>query len=42
MRERLGDMDQALAATANALRSHQKLAVVPDNSAAVIPPIVSR
>lgn len=39
VRERLADMDQALTATANALRS-QQAAVVTDNSAAV-PAIVS-
>ena len=40
VRERLADMDQALTATANALRSQQQAAVVTDSSAAV-PAIVS-
>ena len=40
VRERLVDMDQALTATANALRSQQQVAVVTDSSAAV-PAIVS-
>ena len=41
VRERLADMDQALTATANALRSKQQVAVVADSGPAV-PPIVSR
>ena len=40
VRERLADMDQALTATANALRSKQQVAVVADSGPAV-PPIVS-
>ena len=40
VRERLADMDQALTATANAIRSQQQVAVVADSSAGV-PAIVS-